>query len=816
VNALGETRLKHPFSSIRRLSAGALTGWVSAWSRGHATAWRSRPEALEQELRLRNEQFEMLLNAAPIGVYLIDANFRIQHVNPVARQVAGADAGELVGRDYSEVVHLIWSRERAEEVARIFRRTLETGESHHEPEFAEYRADRDLIEYYDWRTQRIVLHDGSYGVVCYFRDISDQVTARKRVAESELRYRTLFESIDVGFCIGEMIFDDAGTAVDFRYLVTNPAFETHTGLVDAKGKTIRALVPDIEDYWIGLCASVAVTGEQKRFVNHVKAIDRWFEVDAFRTGRPEQRRVAMLLSDVSERKRAEQALRESEQRFRTMADSAPALIWVSDTTGKCTYFNRQWLEFTGKPLEAELGDGWMKSVHPDDREQTEEAYDTASAVRGPVRTEFRLRRHDGVYRWLVEEGVPRHLPDGQFAGYVGVCIDITQRMQWERALRETDRRKDEFLSTLSHELRNPLAAVSTATNVLSNSRDDADRVGEMAAIIERQSSQLVRLIDDLLDVSRISRGKVKLERRHIDIADVVRKVLVDCGSVCEQKGLDLVGHLPERPVLVDADPVRMAQVVTNLLDNACKFTPSGGQVRVSVGQECGQAVIDVADNGIGMSREQLPSIFEMFTQVEDTPGDRTGGLGIGLSLAKSIMELHGGTIEAHSEGPEKGSAFALRLRVSDSDAPGDHVTEEIEAEAVRPEFKRIIAADDNVDTLHAVALLLRMKGHDVETAVDGVDALKKVQAHPPDIALLDIGMPGMDGYEVARRIRREPWGQNVLLVATTGWGAQRDKQQAQAAGFDAHLTKPVDLDALERLIAAPQKRTDGPPDVPLH
>jgi CheY-like chemotaxis protein len=221
------------------------------------------------------------------------------------------------------------------------------------------------------------------------------------------------------------------------------------------------------------------------------------------------------------------------------------------------------------------------------------------------------------------------------------------------------------------------------------------------------------------------------------------------------------------------------------------------------------------DTGIGMSHEQLPRIFEMFTQVEDAPGDRTGGLGIGLSLAKSIMELHGGTIEAHSEGPAKGSKFALRLRVSDSDAPGDDVGETNDAEAVRPVLKRIIAADDNLDTLHAVALLLRMKGHEVETAVDGVDALKKVQAHPPDVALLDIGMPGMDGYEVARRIRSEPWGQEVLLVATTGWGAQRDKQQAQAAGFDAHLTKPVDLNALERLIAAPQKQLAGCPDIPL-
>lgn len=529
-----------------------------------------------------------------------------------------------------------------------------------------------------------------------------------------------------------------------------------------------------------------------------------------------------LVTDISDRKRMEDELRlrseqfeklfrerkESEERFRNMADNAPVLIWVADTSGERTYFNRQWLKFTGRAPATELNSGWIEGIHADDLEACLAICHRAFENQENFRMEYRLRREDGQYRWLVDEGVPRHLADGTFAGYIGSCIDITERKRSEVALRETDRRKDEFLATLAHELRNPLAAISTATTVLGSTRQDADRVGEMAAIIDRQSSQLVRLINDLLDVSRISRGKVKLERRRVDLTAIVREVAEDLRSACVEGGLALELALPADPIVVSADRVRLSQVVNNLLENACKFTPRGGTIRIAIEREEDQAVVRVTDTGIGMAQEQLARIFDMFTQAEELPSQRSGGLGIGLSLARSLIELHSGRIEATSAGRGRGSEFLVRLRIADTRQPdisADASSDSAPPGRIAP--LRIVAADDNRDSLQAIALLLRMKGHEVETADDGVEALRKVQTYRPDVALLDIGMPGMDGYEVARRIRQENWGRVMLLVAMTGWGQNRDKQQAAEAGFDAHLTKPADLEVLDRLLES-QKPAD--------
>jgi PAS domain S-box-containing protein len=763
---------------------------------------------MEDELRLRSEQFETLLNEAPLGVYLLDADLRIQQVNPIARSTLGEVPGGFIGRRYDEVIRDMWGAGRAEEILKIFRRALETGEPYHDPEFAEWRADRGVTEYYDWRADRIVLPDGRYGAVCYFRDVSEQVNARRAMAESEERYRTLFESIDQGFCILQLIFDDDDKPIDYRYVETNPAFAKQTGMRDAVGRTIRELVPDIEPFWFDVYGKVALTGEPMRFVDHAKSMGRWFEVDAFRIGEPHQRRVAVLFADITSRKQNEQALRESERRFRFMADSAPVFIWLADAGGEATYFNRQWLRYTGRRAEQELGDGWMLNVHPDDLEGFKSTWRDAFAAREGFRAEYRLRRHDGEYRWFVDEGVPRFLPNGSFAGFIGSCIDITDRRLSEEMLREADRLKDEFLATLAHELRNPLAAISTATTVLGVAADDPSRVRQMAATIERQSSQLVRLIDDLLDVTRISRGKIKLDRKAVDIAGIVGRVVEDAHPACEAKQLELQVHLPESPLMVDADAVRMSQVVNNLLENALKFTPPGGTIAASVARESGNAVIRIADTGIGIPEEHRSRIFEMFTQVEDWPNQRSGGLGIGLSLTKSIVDLHGGEVEAKSGGAGKGSEFIVRLALCDR--PQVEVEGKKRSErATRATCRRIVVADDNRDMLDTVALMLRIQGHEVATAADGNEALEAIRTMRPDIALLDIGMPAMDGYEVARNIRREPWGSEMLLVAMTGWGQKRDKQQARDAGFDRHLTKPVDQVVLDGLFAGWSQGTGG-------
>jgi PAS domain S-box-containing protein len=632
---------------------------------------------MEEELRRRNEQFEALIATVPMAIYLVDADLRIRHVNAIAHSTLGEGfPGGIEGRDVGTVLRRIWPQDFADEIVGIFRHTLETGEPYYGPERAEVRADSGLVEYYEAYVFRIALPEGEYGAVCYFRDVSDQAHARQAIARSEARYRALFESMDEGFCILEMIFDAGGQVVDYRYVETNPAFVRQSGLEDATGKTLRELLPDVESFWFDVYGNVARTGEPARFIDHSPAVDRWFDVDAFRIGCPEERRVAVLFNDITERKRAEQALREA------------------------------------------------------------------------------------------------------------------------------DRRKDEFLATIAHELRNPLAAIRMAMNVLNTSSDTPQHFTELTAIIDRQSAQLVRLINDLLDVGRIARGTMKLARSRVDASRIVLEVLCDSHAACEERGLTASWDLPEDPVWIDADALRMAQVVGNLVQNACQFTPAGGKIHATVEQKDEVAVIRVADTGIGLAPEQIGRIFDMFTQAEHSGKWHIGGLGIGLSLARSIIEMHGGTIGARSGGPGAGSEFVVTLPVAAGAPSAEDDGERLTADerAAPPAVKRIVIADDNPDVLQAVALMLRLKGFTVVTAINGTDAVEKVRATRPDVALLDIGMPEMDGYEVARRIRQEPWAKGLLLVALTGWGRDRDRQQAADAGFDTHLTKPVDIDVLERLI----------------
>jgi signal transduction histidine kinase len=426
---------------------------------------------------------------------------------------------------------------------------------------------------------------------------------------------------------------------------------------------------------------------------------------------------------------------------------------------------------------------------------------------GAYLAEYRvINRRDGITRWIEVTGHTT-FSGGKAVRLVGTVQDITEDRRAQEALEEADRRKDEFLATLAHELRNPLSAIRTAMRTAEAADGDPALVDEMTEIIDRQSSHLERLIDDLMDVSRISLGKVKLERKRVDLTGIVRQVLADPLDACETKGVGSSAVVPDRPIMIDADPVRVAQVLNNLRHNACKFTPEGGKVRVTVGRDGEEAVVSVSDTGLGLTPEQASGIFDMFTQFEGPMGGGTEGLGIGLSLAKSILELHGGTIEAKSEGPGKGSEFLVRLPLADpeaQDAEGADEDEDVGQPARQSVGQRIVVAEDNSDALYVMAVMLRMKGHEVETAADGAEALEKVRAHRPDVALLDIGMPGLDGYEVARGIRREPWGGEMLLVAMTGWGRDEDKRLAEEAGFDMHLTKPVHVEELEEILRSPR------------
>jgi len=379
--------------------------------------------------------------------------------------------------------------------------------------------------------------------------------------------------------------------------------------------------------------------------------------------------------------------------------------------------------------------------------------------------------------------------------------DVTDRKLAMEALQEADRRKDEFLAILAHELRNPLAPIRNGLRILQLARDNQEAVAQARGMMERQVQQMVRLIDDLLDLSRISRGKIELHRERVDLAAVVRSAVETSRPLIEQAGHELALDLPAEPVLVDVDVTRLAQVFANLLNNAAKYTEKGGGISLRVERDKGEVRVSVADTGVGIPASMLPRVFEMFTQVDRSLERSQGGLGIGLSIVKRLVEMHGGTVEARSEGHGKGSEFVVRLPAVTpfvrEPRPGDGG----EGPAGVPVRHRILIADDNVDSAASLAMMLELMGNEVRTAHDGVEAVEAAAAFRPGVIILDIGMPRMNGYEACRRIREQSWSDGVVIAALTGWGQEEDKRQSAEAGFDHHLVKPVEPAALEGLLA---------------
>jgi len=370
----------------------------------------------------------------------------------------------------------------------------------------------------------------------------------------------------------------------------------------------------------------------------------------------------------------------------------------------------------------------------------------------------------------------------------------------EAALRERDRRKDEFLAMLAHELRNPLAPIRNVVELLRQRPAGGREAHWSYEVIDRQLAHLTRLVDDLLDVSRITRGKLGIHRESADLRDIAHAAAEGIQPAVDAKRLRLDVSAPTAPVPVHADVVRMTQVVLNLLDNACKFTPPGGSILLTVAHEADAARIAVHDSGRGIAAEELPRLFQMFYQSSDAATPAQGGLGIGLALVSRIVEMHGGSVEATSDGPGRGSTFVVRLPIS---VPAAVTSQPASAATLGVPGRRIVVVDDNEDNAESLALLLRRLGSEVRTAYDGQAAVEATRAFGADVVLLDIGLPVMDGYAAARAIRAEPWGKAITLVAVTGWGQEHDRRKSREAGFDAHLVKPVDHRALMKLLAAP-------------
>ncbi len=516
-------------------------------------------------------------------------------------------------------------------------------------------------------------------------------------------------------------------------------------------------------------------------------------------------RVGALLQITRVRQQADQSIRASEERFRTLVSATSDVVYQmnADWTEMHLLQGREFIADTHEPSRSWL----LKHIGPDDQQHMADAIDAAIRSKSVFELEHRVLRVDGTVGWTFSRAIPVLDGEGEILAWFGAASDVSARKQAEQEreslvgqLREKDVRKDEFLATLAHELRNPLAPIRNGLQLIKLASNDGEAVEQSRAMMERQLGHMVRLIDDLLDLSRVSRGTLELKRERVELSAVVRNAVETSRLLIEQMGHELSVAVQPDPIYMDGDMTRLAQVVSNLLNNAAKYTERGGRIRLSAERQGSDAVLTVQDNGVGIPANMLTQVFEMFAQVDRSLERSRGGLGIGLSLVKRLVELHGGSVEARSDGDGRGSTVVVRLPIALALA-GERRGED-ESEPVRVQSHlRILVADDNQDAATSLALLLRIMGHETRTAHDGLEALDAAAAFRPDVTLLDIGMPQLNGYDVCRRIRQQAWGKGMVLIALTGWGQEDDKRQAQEAGFDHHLTKPVDPAALEKLLA---------------
>jgi PAS domain S-box-containing protein len=513
-------------------------------------------------------------------------------------------------------------------------------------------------------------------------------------------------------------------------------------------------------------------------------------------------RIADLGREIARRKQAETELLHQKEMLRITLSSIGDGVITTDVLGFVTFMN----------AVAELATGWKASDAMG--KPLDEVFDivneeTRRPVPSPVAQVIReglvvglanhtiLRRPDGTEISIDDSGAPIRNERGQLVGVVLVFHDISARRALERKLVESNQRKDEFLAMLGHELRNPLAPLMNAVKILQigDQRKSPDELKPITEMMARQLSHLTRLVNDLLDVSRITSGKIIIERQPVDIESVLEHAIQSVPLLSERR----VELSAQGPLTILGDRERLVQVFVNLLNNAAKFTNEGGEIVISAEQQSGAVIARVRDDGLGIPADVIHDVFDLFLQADKTLARSQGGLGVGLTVVRALVELHGGQVDARSDGAGKGSEFVVRLPAYDGVVAARPAADKTDEAEQLPEPRRILVVDDNIDAAQSLALLLRTQGHQVRTATDGRTALTAVAAFDPQVLLLDIGLPGMDGYELAAEIRA---GQQnpVILIAVTGYGQESDRQRAMAAGFDAHLTKPVSFDAIADLL----------------
>ena len=615
-------------------------------------------------------RFRAIFKNAAVGIARVALDGRFLEVNERLCEILGYTSDELLTKTFGDITH----PEDLETDLRGMKRMLAGEVATYLREKRYRRTDGSVV----WANLTVSLAQKADGSPDYFISIIEDISARR---QAEAHLREVGERLSLALDAAGLGIFEWDVQADRAVWENERMYEIfgHTradGTLSKAELLKRSVHPDDAEALDQALAAGMASGRPFHTTYRIRRKDgalRWLDlVGHFLPPDGGPVRMIGVLTDNTEQHLAEETLRASEERFRIMADTAPVMIWMSGTDKLCTFFNKPWLDFTGRPLEAEFGNGWTEGIHPEDLEHCLQTYVACFEARRPFGMDYRLRRHDGQYRWIFDQGVPRFSSNGKFLGYIGSCVDITERKQAEaareklaeeqaaRALAEAaSRSKDEFLALVSHELRSPLSAILSYAHLLRVGPVDIDAINRAVTVIERNAKAQIQIIEDLLDSARITTGKLRIEPALIKLVPVLQAAVDTVRPAASAKGVTLVLDCEPTPTEALGDPARLQQIVSNLLTNAIKFTPEGGRVSLAMKHDADQIRIIVSDTGEGIEPGFLPFVFQRFSQADTSSARRFGGLGLGLSLVKDLVELHGGTISAQSEGVGRGATFTV-------------------------------------------------------------------------------------------------------------------------------------------------------------
>jgi PAS domain S-box-containing protein len=714
---------------------------------------------------------------------------------------------QMPGLDGFETAALIRRRERTRTTPIIFVTAIHREEANIIAGYANGAVDY-LVKPFDPET---LVRKVSFFVEMYEREhrlIEEAALRTRQRDESQRREQAALAEMELERKKLHALLMQAPAAIallrgpDHVFQLANPRYEELVGRRDLVGRKGREALPDLAMPGIWeVFDRVYATGEPyvgKEFPallerNTGKLRQGFFNFVAQPTFDSKGAVEGVLIHavEVTEQVHARQTME-------AMAENIPQLAWIADPTGSIYWFNRRWYDYTGTTLAEMEGWGWSKLQHPDHVEAVTAKWKECLAAEEVWEDTFPLRGKDGRYRWFLSRASPIRDELGKVTRWFGTNTDVTAQHDAEQELKEADVRKTEFIGILSHELRNPLAPIRTALALLERIEARNPQGAHARSVIGRQVDHLSRLVDDLLDVTRISHGRIELQIARVNLAALAARAAEDQRAVLSAAKVELHIEVPKNPVWVDADATRIIQVIGNLLQNSAKFTPADGRVDLSVVESKDAAEIHVRDTGVGLDAAMQARLFKPFSQAPRSLARTQGGLGLGLSLVKALAELHGGSVSAHSAGPGLGTEFVVRLPSASS--AGGPTPASPGRPSARP--RRILVIEDNVDAAQMLAEVLELGGHSVRIAHDGPEGIAAAREMRPEIVFCDLGLPGLNGYEVARSLRADQGLSATVLVALSGYSQSEDQERSAEAGFDAHLAKPATIDELEALIAA--------------